>query len=421
MLKITEVGTKSQAVSQEATSRLVEKTLYQIVTQGAQKMLCAALEEEVNAFLANHATKRLDGGKPRIVRNGYAGERKLLTPAGALTVRVPRTRDRDETGKKRENFQSALVPPYLRRATSLDEFIPFLYLKGVSTNDFSAVLSELTGNPVSLSVNTVVRLKSVWEEEFKKWSERDLSAKRYVYFWADAIHLKIRLGDEKACILCIIAADAEGKKELLAIQEGYRESETAWRDLLMDLKQRGLTVGPALAIADGALGFWSALRKEFSGTKEQRCWVHKTRNVLEKLPDSLQGEAKKKLHEIYQAPTRSKADSAFDTFIELFEAKYPKAAQCLLKDRETSLTFYSFPAEHWQHIRSTNVIESMFATVRLRTYKTKGAGCMVAAKTMLFKMAESASGRWRKLRGYKKIPLVMAREIFIDGELQKAA
>jgi transposase-like protein len=251
MLKKADAGTESPA----------EKTLYQIVKEGAQKMLCAALDDEVNAFLAARADKRLDDGKPRVVRNGYAAERSLLTPVGALKIRVPRTRDRAGAAGKRENFQSALVPPYLRCATSLDEFIPFLYLKGVSTNDFSAVLSRLTGNPVSLSGNTVVRLKSIWEEEFKKWSERDLSEKRYVYFWADAIHLKIRLSDEKACILCIIAADSEGKKELVAIQEGYRESETSWRDLLLDLRQRGLSCGPQLAIADGALGFWSALRK----------------------------------------------------------------------------------------------------------------------------------------------------------------
>jgi transposase-like protein len=395
MLKKADAGTESPA----------EKTLYQIVKEGAQKMLCAALDEEVNAFLAARADKRLDDGKPRVVRSGYAAERSLLTPVGALKIRVPRTRDRVGTAGKRENFQSALVPPYLRRATSLDEFIPFLYLKGVSTNDFSAVLSRLTGNPVSLSGNTVFRLKSIWEEELKKWSKLDLSEKRYVYFWADAIHLKIRLSDEKACILCIIAADSEGKKELVAIQESYRESETSWRDLLLDLKQRGLTRGPQLAIADGALGFWSALRTELPETRKQRCWVHKTRNVLDKMPDSVLSEAKKHLVEIYQAPTRSKADSAFDKFLTLYEAKYLRATECLLKDRESTLTFYSFPAEHWQHIRSTNVIESMFATIRLRTYKTKGAGAMTAALTMLFKMAETASSRWRKLRGYKKICL----------------
>lgn len=411
MTKMIEAGTESPA----------EKTLYEVVTEGVQKILSAAVEEEIQKFLTHHAGLKLPDERPRVVRNGYAKERELVLPTGKVKIRMPRVRDRDDSEEKKINFQSKLIPPYLRRATSLDEFIPFLYLKGVSTNDFSTVLSRLTGNEISLSATSVVRLKSVWENEFSAWRKRDLSGKRYVYFWADAIHLKVRLDDEKTCVLCIIAADSAGRKELIAVQEGHRESETSWRSLLMDLKARGLQVAPELATADGALGFWKALRTEYPETREQRCWLHKMRNVLDKMADSVQSEAKHLLHEIYLAPTRATALSAFDKFVTLYDAKYERAVQCLLKDKNESLTFYDFPAEHWQHLRSTNVIESMFATIRLRTYKTKGAGNTKSALTMLFKMSECAALRWRRLRGYNKIELVIARAKFVNGELEKAA
>ena len=415
MKKIIEVSTESQAVSQ-----LVQKTLYQIATEGARQMLGLALAAEVDTFLTQHSGLKMADGRQRVVKNGHHSERSLILPTGAIPVSVPRTRDRGgDAGVL--NFHSAIVPPYLRRATDLDEFIPFLYLKGISTNDFSDVLSKLVGHNVNLSASTVVRLKESWESEYQSWQKRDLSGKQYVYFWADGIYIKSRLDDEKACVLCIIGATAAGQKELVAIQAGYRESELSWRELLIDLKKYGLLSGPTLAIGDGALGFWKALRQEFPETREQRCWVHKMRNVLDKLPDSLQVAAKNQIHEIYQAPTKADALSVFEKFVRLHEDKYPKAVACLQRDKDATLTFYDFPAAHWVHIRSTNVIESLFATVRLRTHKTKGAGNQTAAMTMVFKLAESAQRRWRKLRGHNIIPLVIAGETFVDGELKKAA
>ena len=302
----------------------------------------------------------------------------------------------------------------------MDEFIPFLYLKGISTGDFSEVLSQLTGNDVSLSPGTVVRLKEQWEEEYTRWSKRDLSDKRYVYWWVDGVYFNIRLEEERSCMLIIMGATADGKKELIAVEDGYRESSISWNNILLNLKSRGLREGPKLATGDGSLGFWNALSKEFSETKHQRCWVHRTANVLDKMPKSVQKQAKRQIHDIYLAPTKEEALKGFDKFVKLYEAKFPKAVQCLLKTKKETLAFYDFPAEHWRHIRSTNPIESTFATVRLRTHKTKGCGSRMASLTMVFKLVQAAEKRWQKLHSSNLIQMVLNDVKFIDG-VQHAA
>jgi transposase-like protein len=317
------------------------------------------------------------------------------------------------------------LPAYLRKSPAIEELIPWLYLKGISTGDFSEALQALLGpDAKGISATVIVRLKEQWSQEYDMWCQRDLSAKHYVYLWADGIYAKIRLEDEansKQCLLVLMGATAQGEKELIAVVDGYRESEQSWSELLLDLKQRGLTQAPKLAVGDGALGFWAALRKLFPETKEQRCWVHKTANVLNNLPRSVQPRAKGDLHEIWQAETRAKANQAFDHFLEKYAAKYDKACECLKKDREVLLTFYDFPAEHWGHLRTTNPIESTFATIRLRHRRTKGNGTRRASLTMMFKLAQAAQKRWRRLNRHQLlIPLVQGR-IFLDGTLQDAA
>jgi transposase-like protein len=303
----------------------------------------------------------------------------------------------------------------------MDEFIPYLYLKGISTGDFSDVLSMLLGAQVSLSPATVVRLKETWQEEYKAWNKRDLSGKRYIYWWADGIYSNVRLEDDRTCLLVIIGATDTGDKELIAVDDGHRESELSWQNILLDLKKRGLSGGPALATGDGALGFWNAISKEFPKTRHQRCWVHKTANILDKMPKSMQPQAKRNIHEIYMADTRENAYAAFDSFVALYGAKYPKAVECLLKSKEEGLAFYDFPAEHWKHIRTANPIESTFATVRLRMYKTKGCGTRRETLTMVFKLVQSAEKRWQKIHSSKLIPLVLSGEKFVNGILQYAA
>ena len=396
-----------------------------LVRQGARQMLQAALESEVQTFLAQHAAKVDDQGRRLVVRNGSLPSREILTGAGPLPISQPRVRDKSSEPAERVRFSSSILPAYLRKSKSIEELIPWLYLKGVSTGDFSEALQALVGPEAKgLSANVIVRLKESWSEEYDLWMKRDLSGKRYVYLWADGIHAKIRLEDEpnsKQCLLVLMGATADGHKELITVLDGYRESEQSWSELLLDLKQRGLSTAPKLAVGDGALGFWAALRKIFPETKEQRCWVHKTANVLNSMPKSVQPKAKGDLHEIWQAETRENANKAFDHFLEKYAAKYAKACECLKKDRAELLTFYDFPAEHWGHLRTTNPIESTFATIRLRHRHTKGNGTRRASLTMMFKLAQSAEKRWRRLNGHERIISLLQGQTFQDGILIPAA
>jgi transposase-like protein len=392
-----------------------------ILRQGAQKLLGQAIEAEVEQWIADHAQVTDEQGHRQVVRNGHSPARSITTGVGPVEVSQPRVHDR-RPPEEREAFRSKILPPYLRKTKSIEELIPWLYLKGVSTGDFGEALQALLGpNCPGLSATTVTRLKQTWEAEYRDWSRRDLSDQRYVYVWADGVHFNVRLEEDRTCILVLMGATAEGKKELLAVQDGFRESEQSWKTLLLDVKQRGLAVDPKLATADGALGFWKALPQVFPATRPQRCWVHKTANVLNELPKRLQPQAKDKLHQIWMAPTRKAAHEAFDHFLETYDAKYPRATRCLVKDRDELLTFYDFPSEHWVHLRTTNPIESTFATVRLRTDKTKGCGSRLATLTMVFKLAQSAEKRWRRLNGHELIGDVIAGITFTDGVKQHAA
>ena len=399
-------------------------TLDEVLQQGAQRLLTQAVEDEVTRYLQQRAGILDDDGRRQVVRNGHLPERTIQTPVGALTVQQPRVRDKRPAGE-RETFRSSLLPPYLRKTKSIDELIPWLYLKGVSTGDFSEALQALLGpDAPGLSASTITRLKNVWEREWKDWEQRSLSDRRYVYLWADGVYFNVRLEDsanKRQCILVLMGATKEGKKELIAIADGYRESEQSWTELLLDLKNRGLTIAPELAVGDGALGFWKAMTKVFPSTRAQRCWCHKTANVLNKMPKSIQPKAKSMLHDIWMAETRKDAERAFDLFVETFEAKYEAAVKCLVKDRPALLAFYDFPAEHWTHLRTTNPIESTFATVRLRTRKTKGSGSRIACLTMVFKLVMSAQKRWRALNAAKLIGDVIDGVVFEDGIKQQAA
>jgi len=400
--------------------------LTEILRTGAQKLLAEAIEQEVEAYLAEHVGERDAAGRQLVVRNGHRKSRAILTGVGPVEVAPPRVNDRrvDQDGQ-RMRFASRILPPYLRRTKSLDELIPWLYLKGISTGDFGEALEALVGpQAAGLSAGTVTRLKAVWQTEWQDWSKRSLEDKRYVYIWADGVHFNVRLEsveNRRQCILVLMGATAEGRKELIAITDGYRESEESWRELLVDVQRRGLAIDPKLAVGDGALGFWSALAKVYPTTRTQRCWVHKTANVLNKLPKSLQPKAKAMLHAIWMAATKKEAQKAFDHFLATFEAKYPKAARCLADDRESLLTFYDFPAEHWVHLRTTNPIESTFATVRLRTNRTKGCGSRSACLTMVFKLAQSAEKHWRALNGSTLLEDVIRGIQFVDGIREIAA
>ena len=388
-------------------------TLTPLLQEGARRMLAEAIEAEVEAFIASHKHITDEAGRRLVIRNGYLPERTIQSGIGDIAVKAPRVRDRGGSGIR---FTSAILPPYLRRTKSIEELIPWLYLKGISTGDFSEALAALLGpDAPGLSATTVSRLKEVWKDELEAWRRRDLSGKRYVYYWADGVYFQARLEQGKQCFLVIIGADEAGNKELVGLWDGFRESEQSWMELLLDLKSRGLEIGPELATGDGALGFWKALRKVHGETRQQRCWVHKTANVLNKLPKSLQPQAKQRLHEIWMAENRDEAGRVFKLFIDSYQAKYPKAAECLAKDQEALLAFYDFPAEHWVHIRTTNPIESTFATVRLRTAKTRGCLSRETASTMVFKLTLSAQRTWRKLNGSNWIPEVIAGVKFEDG------
>jgi transposase-like protein len=394
-----------------------------ILRQGAQQLLAEAIEAEVVDYIETHGHLRDGQGHRLVVRNGHKDERQLQTGVGPVKLRQPRVDDRriDERGQ-RFRFTSSILPPYLRRTKSIEELIPWLYLKGISTGDFSEALMALLGpDAPGLSASTVVRLKEVWQRDYEAWSKRSLADKRYVYFWVDGIHFNVRLEEGRQCMLIVMGATPEGRKELVAVQDGLRESEQSWRELLLDLKARGLTAVPKLAVGDGALGFWAALRKVFGQTREQRCWVHKTANVLNYLPKGKHGKAKGMLHNIWMAETKAEAEAAFDLFIETFQAKYLKATECLAKDREVLLTFYDFPAEHWIHLRTTNPIESTFATVRLRTRRTKGCGSRTATLTMVFRLTQCAEQHWRALNGSKLLDDVIRGVQFVDGLRKDAA
>jgi transposase-like protein len=396
----------------------IEDQLTEVLRCGARALLAQAVEAEVASFLAKHADLRTEDGRARVVRHGHLPEREVMTGIGPVAVRQPRVRDRaaaaDNPGRIR--FSPSILPPYMRRSKSIETLLPILYLKGISTGDFSEALTALLGKDAAgLSASAIGRLKDGWLDEHAAWQKRDLSARRYVYIWADGIHLEARLEDEKQCILVVIGATPEGRKELVGFTDGARESAHDWRELLFDLKRRGLDVSPELMVADGALGFWKAAGEVWPKAREQRCWVHKTANVLAKLPKSQQPKAKRALQEIWMAETKAGAETAFDAFIESYSVKYEKAADCLEKDRDALLAFYDFPAEHWKHLRTTNPIESTFATVRHRTIRAKGCLSNKTALAMVFKLVEGAQKSWRRLDGHNQLPKLILGVKFSDG------
>jgi putative transposase len=390
----------------------VADALTEVLRRGAGTLLQQAVEAEVAEIIARFQELKDERGRQRVVRNGHLPERRVQTGIGELPVKAPRVRDRAGELK----FNSSILPRYLRRTRSLEELLPWLYLKGLSTGDFSSALTALLGKDApGLSANTIGRLKEVWKREYEQWSKRSLIGKQYVYIWADGIYFGVRLEDARQCILVIIGANSEGKKELLGIADGYRESEESWKELLLDLQQRGLSIEPKLATGDGGLGFWKALPQVFGSTRAQRCWKHKTANVLNKLPQALQAKAKANLNQISLAESRPAAAQAFDHFLLSYEAKYPKATDCLAKDRDELLTFFDFPAEHWQHIRTTNPIESTFSTVRLRTTKTRGCVSRAGMLAMVFKLTKTAEQNWRLLKGHTLLAHVVQGVNFKDG------
>ena len=390
--------------------------LDEILRDGARRALQSAIEREVEEYIAANQQHQDGHGRRLVVRNGFHPGRHIQSGSGSIEVRQPRVNDKrvDEQGN-RLRFTSKILPPYLRKTKAIEELVPWLYLKGISTSDFPEALACLGHDGSGLSATSVVRMKEVWQGEFENFSRRSLAGKRYVYVWADGIYFNIRLTDERPCVLVLMGATEDGTKELIAMVDGQRESEQSWKELLLDARSRGLVDAPKLATGDGALGFWKALQQVYPSTQVQRCWVHKSANVLDKLPKNQQPSAKSMLHEVWMSATKEDATKAFDKFVAAHQAKYPKAAECLRKDRENLLAFYDFPAEHWGHLRTSNPIESTFATVRLRTTKTKGAGSRTACLAMAFKLVESAQKSWRKLNGSNLMPEVTAGVIFKDG------
>jgi putative transposase len=400
-----------RAVSQPELS--IADPLHDLLRQGARDLIARAVEAELAGFLDQYSAHRLEDGRQAVVRNGHLPERTVQTGIGAVSVRVPKVRDRSDGGVR---FNSTLLPPYLKRARSVEELLPWLYLKGVSTGDFQEALAALLGEQArGLSASTIARLKAQWQADHRSWSQRDLSDHRYVYFWADGVYSHVRM-DDRLCLLVIIGVTEHGRKELVAVEDGHRESEASWTSVLNDLRERGLGTGPKLAIGDGALGFWKALRKTWPDVAEQRCWVHKTANVLNQLPKAMQPKVKAELQNIWMAETREAAHAAFDRTPKRFHAKYPKAMERLRKDREALLAFYDFPAEHWVHIRTTNLIESTFATVRLSTRRSRNCGSRDTTLAMVFKLLQSAQKRWKRIKGFRKLELVINNVPFQDGE-----
>ena len=404
---------ENKVISLEKRAEDAEKPFFeQLLQEGARKLLQAAIENEILEYIQFHQDRWDEDGQRLVVRNGHLPEREIVSGVGPIKVRQPRVRHRDGG-----QFSSAILPKYMRRTPSVDALIPALYLKGISTGDFSEALAAILGEQASgLSATNIVRLKAGWEDDYKRWCQRDLSQKRYVYWWADGIYFNVRLDEERSCVLVLIGATEDGNKELLAVVDGYRESAQSWRELLGQLKRMGLSSAPKLAIGDGSLGFWVALQEEYGQVAQQRCWVHKTANILDKMPKSVQGKAKQLIHEMYLAPTRKAALAAYDQFISSYQVKFPKACECLQKDKAVLFTFYDFPAQHWSHLRTTNPIESTFATVRLRTQRTKGSGSRIATLTMVFKLGLEAQKHWRRLNGAELIAKVITGVKFVDGE-----
>ena len=388
-----------------------------VLRTGARRLLAEAVEAEAEAFLAEMKGLRLPDGRERVVRHGHGPERLVQTGIGPVPVRQVKLRDRGaEDGAERIRFTSAILPRWARRTRSLDALLPVLYLRGISMGDFQEALAALLGKDApNLSTSVIARLRDAWQAEYERWKGRDLSARHYVYIWADGVYLQARMEPQAECMLVLIGATPEGKKELLGFQVGIRESAQSWRELLVDLKARGLVVAPELATGDGALGFWKALEAVSPTTRHQRCTVHKTANVLDKLPRSIQPAAKADLREIWTAPDRATAEAAMSTFAEKYGTKYDKAVACLTKDRDALLTFYDFPAEHWDHLRTSNPIESVFATVRHRTARAKGALSQDTARLMVFKLVTAAAKTWRRLKGEHQLPKVIQGAKFTNG------
>ena len=400
-----------------ATEPVVFASLEQIAREGARRALQKAIEDEVAQYIEAHRHHVDESNHRLVVRNGHKPPRTILSGVGPIEVHQPRVDDRrvDENGV-RFRFTSRILPRYLRKTKAIEDLVPWLYLKGISSGEMPDALVHLGFDGSGLSATSVVRLLEAWQGEYADWSKRDLSGRRYVYLWADGLYFGCRLSDDRPCLLVLMGATADGRKELIALIDGQRESETSWTSLLLDCRARGMSEAPKLATGDGSLGFWLALSKVFPATRQQRCWVHKTLNVLDKLPKSEQPAAKSMLHEIWMAATRADAIKAFDRFIEVYQAKWPRATACLEKDRAELLAFYDFPAEHWGHLRTSNPIESTFATVRLRTYRTKGPGSRDAGLAMAFKLARKAESRWRKLNGSEKLQELIDGIVFVDGE-----
>ena len=387
--------------------------LDELLRNGAKRMLQEAIEYEVLEYVQKFQEMKDETNKRLVTKNGYLSSRDILTGVGPINVHQPRVRDKREG----ESFSSAILPKYKRKTESLERLIPELYLRGISTNNFPEALSALLGkNAAGLSPANITRMKEVWEQEYEVWLKRDLTTSRYVYIWADGIYFNIRLEEDRPCILVLIGATEEGQKELIGIYDGVRESKLSWQEFLQNLKSRGLVITPSLAIGDGALGFWAALEEEFPQCRQQRCWVHKTANILDKMPKSVQPHAKSMIHEMYLSPTKETALKAYEEFLKLYTPKYPGACKCLEKDKDQLFSFYDFPAEHWAHIRTTNPIESVFATVRHRTRQTKGCGNRLATLTMVYKLAKAAEKGWRRLRGFALLPKIVAGIKFKDGE-----
>jgi putative transposase len=399
----------------------IDDPLTLVLREGARRLLAQAVEAEAEAFLAAMSGERLADGRARLVRHGHGPERTIQTGIGPVPVRRAKLRDRggdeaSETGGDRITFTSAILPKWARRTKSLDALLPVLYLRGISTGDFQEALAALLGKDApNLSPSVIGRLKEAWQADYDRWQRRDLSARRYVYIWADGVYLQARMEEDAACMLVVIGATPEGRKELVGFQVGVRESTQSWRELLVDLKARGLSSAPEIAVGDGALGFWKALEEIFPSTRHQRCWQHKLVNILNKVPKSVQPNMKADLREVRDAPDRATAEAAITTFVEKYAAKYPKAVECLTKDRDALLAFFDFPAEHWDHLRTSNPIESVFATVRHRTVRSKGALSHETARLMVFKLVMSAAKTWRRLKGEHQVPMVIAGVTFTDG------
>ena len=395
----------------------IDDPLTEILRTGARRLITRAVEVEFDTFLASISDLALADGRQRVVRHGHDPVRTIQTGIGPVKVQKPKARDRGAPqAGERIRFTSSILPKWARRTKSLDALLPALYLRGISAGDFQEVLTALLGKDApNLSPAVIARLKGEWEDEYQRWQKRDLSARRYVYVWADGVYLQARMEPQAECMLVLIGATPEGKKELIGFQTGMRESVQSWKELLVDLKARGLSVAPEVAVGDGALGFWKALDEAFPSTRHQRCWLHKTLNVLDKFPKSVQPNAHKDLHEIWLAQDQATAETAIAAFAEKYAPKYDKAVECLIKDRETLLTFFDFPADHWDHLRTTNPIESVFATVRHRTVRMKGALSQDTARLMVFKLVMAASKTWRRLQGQNQLPKVIQGVKFQDG------